>query len=367
MSAETAGATLEVAALTKTFGRHTVVNDVSFRLDGSRLLTLLGPSGSGKTTTMRRIAGFEEPSAGRVLVGGEDITRRPAHKRDIGVVFQQYALFPHLTVRRNVAYPLEMRRLPRREIERRVGEALALVRLEDFAERLPRQLSGGQQQRVALARAVVFKPRVLLMDEPLGALDKRLRETMQVEIRQLQQTLGITTLSVTHDQVEALVMSDLVAVMDGGMLQQIGTPRELYQRPANRFVADFLGASNILAGEIAADAAGRPSFRSTRGLVSPFDAGSRSVPDAGATALVVIRPEHVAIDPRPAAAAEGPGHPCVVSGVVYAGDVLWFRLRAEGGDEILAKTLAGADATECREGDRVVARWRREDCLLLPA
>ena len=215
------GASLEARGLSKAFGGARVVSDVSFRVEGGALLTLLGPSGSGKTTTLRMIAGFEDPDAGQILVADEDITERPAHRRNIGVVFQQYALFPHLTVSQNVAYPLEMRRYGRAEIRSRVGAALDLVRLQGYETRYPRQLSGGQQQRVALARAIVFEPPVLLMDEPLGALDKRLRETMQVEVRRLQQQLGITTVSVTHDQVEALVMSDLIAVMDGGVLHQL--------------------------------------------------------------------------------------------------------------------------------------------------
>src|SRR5262245_46958520 len=229
------GATLEVERLAKTFGGHRVVDDLSFRIESGMFLTLLGPSGSGKTTTLRMIGGFEEPTAGEILVAGQPITRRPAHKRNIGVVFQQYALFPHLTVFGNVAYPLEMRRRSRREIRSRVEAALGLVRLHGFESRYPRQLSGGQQQRVALARAIVFEPPVLLMDEPLGALDKRLREAMQLELKRLQSRLGVTVIYVTHDQEEALTLSDRIAVMNRGRIEQLGDPAELYERPRTAF------------------------------------------------------------------------------------------------------------------------------------
>src|SRR2546428_5589183 len=267
-------ATLEVRGLVKAFGETRVVDDVSFKIDSGMLLTLLGPSGSGKTTTLRMIAGFEEPTSGEIRVGGELITDTPAHKRNIGVVFQQYALFPHLTVFQNVAYPLEMRRRSKAETRTRVEAALGLVRRQGFESRYPKQLSGGQQQRVALARAIVFEPPVLLMDEPLGALDKRLREVMQVEIRHLQKQLGITTVSVTHDQVEALVMSDVIAVLDGGALQQIGPPLEVYRRPANQFVADFIGESDLLSGN-PPNARRQGVFTSGQGLRGPLAARAR--------------------------------------------------------------------------------------------
>jgi spermidine/putrescine ABC transporter ATP-binding subunit len=351
------GASLEVCNLVKAFGRGRVVDDVSFCLPAGGLLTLLGPSGSGKTTTMRMIAGFETPTSGDVKVDGNSIVDLPAYRRNIGVVFQQYALFPHLTVFENVAYPLEMRRVARAQIKQRVEAALGTVRLGGFEARRPEQLSGGQQQRVALARALVFEPRLLLMDEPLGALDKRLRELMQIEIRQLQRQLGITTISVTHDQVEALVMSDLVAVLDGGRLQQLGPPLEVYRRPANRFVADFLGEANLLAGSCRTDADGLLHFISTKGLSTEVGVGS-SVSDE--PACIVIRPEHVIIGGE----AERLSNRCFakVSDALYTGDLVKYRLVTESGEELTAKTLAGA-AVPFRAGEQVAVGWRSEHCL----
>src|SRR5882724_8294826 len=316
-------ATLEVRGLVKAFGATRVVEDLSFKIDSGMLLTLLGPSGSGKTTTLRMIAGFEEPTSGEIRVGGELITDMPAHKRNIGVVFQQYALFPHLTVFQNVAYALEMRRRSKAEIRTRVEAALGLVRLQGFADRYPRQLSGGQQQRVALARAIVFEPPVLLMDEPLGALDKRLRETMQVEIRHLQKQLGITTVSVTHDQVEALVMSDVIAILDQGKLQQIGPPLELYRRPVNQFVADFIGESNLLPGTMSWPDADGHTFTTLRGLGVRLGAGAPRGVRAGGH--MVVRPESV----RLGGAAEGAANAyhAEVLEVLYVGDLVKYRVR----------------------------------------
>ena len=352
------GASLEARGLSKAFGNARVVSDVSFRVEGGALLTLLGPSGSGKTTTLRMIAGFEDPDAGQILVADEDITDRPAHRRNIGVVFQQYALFPHLTVAQNVAYPLEMRRVGRAEIRSRVGAALDLVRLQGFEARYPRQLSGGQQQRVALARALVFEPPVLLMDEPLGALDKRLRETMQVELRRLQQQLGITTVSVTHDQVEALVMSDLIAVMDGGVLQQLAPPLAVYQRPASQFVADFIGESNLLVGTLSEAAAGPLTFTTAKGLHIRTDGGARGT-------LLIIRPEHVRIGPEAERAANR--YVAEVLEVLYVGDLVKYRVVAETGDELWAKTLAPATGQRFGRGQRVTVGWEPGDSLTVSA
>src|SRR5438094_297054 len=329
-------APLEVRRLSKAFGGSRVVDDVSFAVEGGTFLTLLGPSGSGKTTTLRMIAGFEEPTEGDILVAGASITDRPPYRRNIGVVFQQYALFPHLTVFQNVAYPLQMRRTSKADIAERVRRALGLVRLDGFADRYPRQLSGGQQQRVALARAIVFEPPVLLMDEPLGALDKRLREDMQVELRHLQRELGITTVSVTHDQVEALVMSDVIAVLDGGRLQQVGPPLDVYRRPANQFVADFIGESNLLSGSVSDASGGEALFTTTKGLTVRLAAEPGARP-AGAGHMVV-RPESV----RLGAGAEGAAnryHAEIVE-VLYVGDLVKYRVLMDGGDELVAKTLA---------------------------
>jgi putative spermidine/putrescine transport system ATP-binding protein len=358
------GASLEARGLSKAFGGARVVSDVSFRVEGGALLTLLGPSGSGKTTTLRMIAGFEDPDAGQILVADEDITERPAHRRNIGVVFQQYALFPHLTVAQNVAYPLEMRRYGRAEIRRRVGAALDLVRLQGYETRYPRQLSGGQQQRVALARAIVFEPPVLLMDEPLGALDKRLRETMQVEVRRLQQQLGITTVSVTHDQVEALVMSDLIAVMDGGVLHQLASPLEVYQRPATQFVADFIGESNMLVGALSEAAGSAFTFTTAKGLRIQTQGGAGATRLPGATHLI-IRPEHVRIGPDAERAANR--YAAEVLEALYVGDLVKYRVVAETGDELWAKTLAPATGQRWSKGQRVTVGWEPGDSLTVSA
>jgi putative spermidine/putrescine transport system ATP-binding protein len=238
--------------VSKRYGEHWVVRDVSLAIEEGELVVLLGPSGCGKTTTLRMIGGFVEPTAGRVRLGARDITALPPYRRNTGLVFQGYALFPHLTAAQNVSFGLEMRGLAMGAIRDKVGEALRLVRLAGLGDRLPRELSGGQQQRVALARALVIQPELLLLDEPLSNLDAKLREEVRVEIRQLQRTLGLTTLMVTHDQEEALTMADRLVVMSHGVIQQIGTQGELYDRPVNRFVAGFVGRTNFLGGRLAA-------------------------------------------------------------------------------------------------------------------
>jgi putative spermidine/putrescine transport system ATP-binding protein len=347
------GAPLEVRRLSKAFSGARVVDDVSFSVNGGTFLTLLGPSGSGKTTTLRMIAGFEEPTAGDILVAGTSITDLPAHRRNIGVVFQQYALFPHLTVFQNVAYPLQMRRVPKAGLAERVRRVLGLVRLDGFADRYPRQLSGGQQQRVALARAIVFEPPVLLMDEPLGALDKRLREDMQVELRHLQRELGITTVSVTHDQVEALVMSDVIAVLDGGRLQQLGPPLEVYRRPANQFVADFIGESNLLTGTLGDDA----TFTTGKGLRVRLAAGTaRPGP-----AHLVVRPEYVRLGPD--AAGRANRYEAEVLERLYVGDLVKYRLLLDQRDALVAKTLAPSVDQPWTIGQRLTVGWDPADCL----
>jgi putative spermidine/putrescine transport system ATP-binding protein len=237
---------IRIEGLTKTYGSFHALDDVTLDIGAGEFLTLLGPSGSGKTTLLMVLAGFTRPTRGHVLVGGEDLTRLPPHKRDFGMVFQNYALFPHMDVQTNVAYPLRLRGVGRSQIEERVRRALDLVQLGHLGDRTVHQLSGGQRQRVALARAIVFEPRVLLMDEPLSALDKNLREAMQIEVRALHENLGITTVYVTHDQREALTMSDRVVVIDAGRVSQVDTPRAIYERPANAFVADFIGESTLI-------------------------------------------------------------------------------------------------------------------------
>jgi spermidine/putrescine ABC transporter ATP-binding subunit len=243
-------AEIRIENLTKKFGDFVALNDFSLNINKGEFITFLGPSGSGKTTTLMLVAGFIYPTAGDIRIGDESILPKPAHKRNLGIVFQNYSLFPHMTIAENIAFPLKMRKLDTNDIKSKVDDALELVHLGEFGDRYPKQLSGGQQQRVALARALVFRPPILLMDEPLGALDKNLREAMQLEIKSIQERLKITTIYVTHDQSEALTMSDRIIVMNEGAVEQIGSPEDLYEFPANRFVAGFIGESNFLEGQV---------------------------------------------------------------------------------------------------------------------
>jgi len=275
----------------KTFGDVTALDHVDLSVRNGELLTILGPSGSGKTTLLRLVAGFAEPDAGKILLQGRDITYLPPAKRDIGMVFQNYALFPHMTVAENVAFPLQMRKTAKAEIKRRVDWALGIVELTGYEERLPRQMSGGQQQRVAFARAIVFDPRILLLDEPFGALDRKLREQIQLEVRRLQQQLNLTSLFVTHDQEEALILSDRIAVMNKGRIEQLGTPHEIYEKPANRFVADFIGISNLFSGKLEGRDKQTAAVRDEAGTL--FHVVADEIPDAGSDAVVLVRPERL--------------------------------------------------------------------------
>ncbi len=244
------GTAVQLAEVSKLFGEFTAVNNIDLHIQDGEFFSLLGPSGCGKTTTLRMIAGFEQPTFGEIYIHGQPVAGIPPYKRPVNTVFQNYALFPHMSVAENVAFGLQMKKLAKNEIEKRVDEVLELVQLPDFSSRHPKQLSGGQQQRVALARALVNKPEVLLLDEPLGALDLKLRKAMQLELKQIQSEVGITFIYVTHDQEEALTMSDRIAVMDAGMVQQVGTPRDIYEQPNNRFVADFIGETNFITGKV---------------------------------------------------------------------------------------------------------------------
>jgi spermidine/putrescine ABC transporter ATP-binding subunit len=308
------------------------VDGIDLTVDDGEFLSLLGPSGCGKTTTLNLVAGFIEPSRGRVLIDGVDQTGKPAYQRDLGMVFQNYALFPHMTVFDNIAFGLRARGVPRRDIERRVGEALGLVRLEGRETARPAQLSGGMQQRVALARALVFRPRVLLLDEPLAALDKKLREEMRAELREIQRAVGITTIFVTHDQAEALSLSDRIAVMERGRIEQTGTPREVYERPATRFVGDFIGASNVFAvrviavrpgeTEVELDGVGRFLVRAAGRVLAP-----------GSGADLLIRPERIAVLPP---TGDGPNTvPGRVVRVTYLGGPTEARVELAAGARIL--------------------------------
>jgi putative spermidine/putrescine transport system ATP-binding protein len=350
-----------VRNLSKVYDKARVVSDVSFRVEPGRFLTLLGPSGSGKTTILRMIAGFTDPTEGQIEIQGRNLGQTPPHKRNIGVVFQHYALFPHLTVFQNVAYPLQMRGTPKDEISERVGRSLDLVRLGGFQKRFPKQLSGGQQQRVALARAIVFEPSVLLMDEPLGALDKRLRETMQVEIRELQEKLGITTISVTHDQIEALVMSDTIVILDNGILQQIGSPNDVYRCPQNRFVADFIGESNFFAGRVTRHEEGNCELETPGGMLIQ---ALSSDPAAGDKEVhAVVRPESIQIGE--ASKDLDNAFQGTIQEIVYLGDVVKYFISLGHGERVTAKLLAGQNPAALSVGATLRVGWNKSDCLVV--
>lgn len=286
---------VELSNVTKAFGEVIAVEELSLAIQDGEFFSLLGPSGCGKTTTLRMIAGFEAPTLGEVYIKGQSMTDIPAHRRPVNTVFQSYALFPHMTVYQNVAFGLEMKKVAKSEINRRVNETLELVQLTGMGERKPKQLSGGQQQRVALARALVNRPQVLLLDEPLGALDLKLRKAMQLELKQIQNEVGITFIYVTHDQEEALTMSDRIAVMDLGVVQQVGAPREIYEQPNNRFVADFIGETNFLGGVVLE--LGEYATVAIDGLPVLGNHGGRSIqPDQQIT--LAIRPEKINLYPQ---------------------------------------------------------------------
>jgi putative spermidine/putrescine transport system ATP-binding protein len=351
-------ADIRLAGVSKRFGDVTAVDGVDLEIAHGEFFTMLGPSGSGKTTCLRMIAGFERPDAGRIELDGKDVTRLPPPERDVNTVFQDYALFPHMSVAENVAYGLKVRKVSKGERGDRVEEALALVRLDGFGDRRPSQLSGGQRQRVALARALVNRPRVLLLDEPLGALDLKLRQQLQVELKRIQSEVGITFVYVTHDQDEALTMSDRIAVMDGGRVLQVGTPRDVYEEPDSRFVAGFVGVSNLL--ELPIDAAADGVLRLRLG---PEDAVSAEAvtprSPVGGRAIVTIRPERIAI-------AEAGGGECHARGTVreslYAGPVSRFVVELDGGGELMV-VRQNADTSfedaESLRGRPVTLVWAR--------
>jgi putative spermidine/putrescine transport system ATP-binding protein len=309
---------LELHGLRKDYGvGAAAVDHLDLSIGRGEFVALLGPSGCGKTTTLRMVAGLVEPTGGRILLDGDDLTARPTHRRNIGMVFQNYALFPHMSVADNVAFGLEMRGVARAEVRQRVDEALAMVRLGGFEGRRPKALSGGQQQRVALARALVVRPSLLLLDEPLSNLDAKLREEMRGEIRQIQRRLGIATVFVTHDQAEALALADRVAVMDRGRLAQLGTPEEIYERPATPFVAHFVGRINELTAEAGSD--GRLRVASAV-VAAPAGHGVA----AGGRALVMVRPQHVALGPA------GAGLLGRIAAITYVGDMVQIAVDGDG-------------------------------------
>ncbi|HET7472537.1 MAG TPA: ABC transporter ATP-binding protein [Candidatus Limnocylindrales bacterium] len=359
--------------VTKRFGDVVAVDHMNLEIPPASFTSLLGPSGCGKTTTLRMIAGFEQPTEGEILLAGQPIAGVPPYKRNVNTVFQHYALFPHMDVAQNVGYGLRQKKVAKAEETRRVDEALRLVRLAGYQKRRTWEMSGGQQQRVALARALVNRPTVLLLDEPLGALDLKLRKEMQLELKALQQEVGITFIYVTHDQEEALTMSDMIVVMRDGLIQQMGGPTDLYERPKNRFVADFIGSSNFIEGSVASlDGGDRVTISSAGGLTLRGRVTDPAAnPSVGDAVTVVIRPERleVAIDGSDAGAGW-----TAVSGRIrqgtYLGDQTEYRVQTDQAGELIVRlqnSLGASISQGVGPGDPVVVRWREEANLVLAA
>ncbi len=355
-AASRSGLSLRFEGAAKNYGDVAALKPTDLTVSASEFLTLLGPSGSGKTTLLNLAAGYLEPSAGRIFIGEREVTHVPARRRNIGMVFQNYALFPHMSVGENVAYGLKVRRVERAEVARRVEAALRLVQLDGFGHRAIQQLSGGQQQRVALARALVIEPDVLLMDEPLGALDKQLRRSVQLELRRLHEEHQRTTIYVTHDQEEALVLSDRIAVMRDGRIEQLGTASDLYDRPVNAFVAGFIGESNLLPARVTAIEGDRAQA-DVDALCHSVTAAAAPGLQAGKEAALLIRPEHVLLGAAPGIAAE-------IVELVYLGELTALNLRLPGGATLWARQITGHDL---RRGTQVSIGWRHDNARIVPA
>ena len=349
---------ITIREITKTYGKVFALDNVDLDIRSGEFMTLLGPSGSGKTTLLMVLAGFTRPDHGSLAFGDDEVVRRPPHKRDVGMVFQNYALFPHMDVAANVGFPLKLRKVEKSEADRRVEQALETVQLGGYGSRRIHQLSGGQKQRVALARAIVFEPRILLMDEPLSALDKKLREHMQIELRHLHEKLGMTTVYVTHDQREALTMSDRIAVINHGRLMQLGGPREIYDHPANKFVADFIGESTFLPVDISG---GEASYQGQALQVS-------APPQAGGEHLLMLRPERLQL-----MNGETPPETNVFSGtvkeLVYQGDSYLLYVALPDGTEVSLRGTTRRDTMSSAPevGNQVSVGLHREDTVLISA
>ncbi len=342
-------------------GEILVIKDLNLEIAHGEFLTLLGPSGSGKTTTLMMLAGFETPTYGEVFLDDEPIGNIPPHKRNIGMVFQNYALFPHMTVSENLAYPLQVRKQPKNEVKKRVGEALEMVELTGFEGRFPAQLSGGQQQRIALARALVFEPQLVLMDEPLGALDKNLREQMQYEIKHLHERLAVTVVYVTHDQSEAMTMSNRIAVFNDGVIQQLSTPDVLYEAPENAFVAQFIGENNRISGEVTEITGDHCMVKVDSGdMVRALKVNVQAV---GERTTLSLRPERVALNPAESQLEnvfEGS-----VKELIYLGDHLRARMDVCGNDEFVVKVPNASGRLSINKGEHIQVGWTADDCRAL--
>ncbi len=350
-----ASGTVSLRGITKVYGDHVAVDRLDLEIQAGEFISLLGPSGCGKTTTLRMIAGFEHPDAGDILISGSSVLGTPPYRRNVNTVFQAYALFPHMTVAENVAYGLQQRRTPKAEIRERVGAALDMVRMRGFADRKPTMLSGGQQQRVALARALVNRPAVLLLDEPLGALDRQLREEMQLELKLLQAELGTTFVFVTHDQDEALSMSDRIAVMRAGRIEQLADSDTIYARPASAYVAGFVGQQNFFDGRVSADGS---AVETDRVRLQP--AGSIDAP-AGSEVRAAVRPEVVEVHTDAGADPAGTANsaPATVVGVSHMGETMQYLLQIEGGPKVLSRRPTPG-APQVSVGDPVRVTWSPE-------
>lgn len=344
-------------------GETLVVKRLNLDITQGEFLTMLGPSGSGKTTTLMMLAGFEVPTQGSILLGGRSIDNMPPHKRDIGMVFQNYALFPHMTVEENLAFPLKVRKLGKAETEARIKRALDMVRLGAHGRRRPAQLSGGQQQRVALARALVFNPKLVLMDEPLGALDKQLREQMQLEIKHIHQDLGVTMVYVTHDQSEALTMSDRIAVFNDGVIQQLAAPAELYERPHNAFVAQFVGENNRLHGKVVA--INGPTCMVEIPGAGAVQALAINVDAVGGPTVLSLRPERVTLNPTPGSLPNV--FSAQVAEVIYLGDHVRARISVCCHDDFVIKVPNSGGVAQIEPGAVITIGWKTEDCRALDA
>ncbi len=356
------GHSVRLESVVKRFGNVIAVDHVNLEVAPGEFLTLLGPSGSGKTTTLRIIAGLEFPTQGEVYIDQKPVVDKPAYKRDLGMVFQNYALFPHMTIFENIVFPLKMKGIEKSELSKRVGNILEIVKLSGFENRHPKQLSGGQQQRIALARALVYEPSVLLMDEPLGALDKKLREEMQLEVKQIQERFKITTIYVTHDQSEALTMSDRVAIMNGGRIEQLGSAEELYEAPANKFVADFIGESNFFEGVVLNVDKERCRVKTVGGLI--VHATLKTEVRQGERVSLTIRPERVQLNPvnlnnENRFSGE-------IKEIVYLGELIKYLIVLEGGDRISVKSQNFEGHVSRERGRKVTLGWEANHCSVIP-